>query len=400
MAMDVCDLIVIGGGPAALAAAREAARAGLDVVMLHEAALSYSRRGLRVRGLRQVWSVGPGFRADALGPDGPEALTAPRLIAVHAPDDRVVPFPGCTLPGVAGLGAEAGWRVVLAGCGPALVAAALRLGPAVLAVADLASPAEWLRDGQAAAFARLRRRGVLVLPRHTVMQAAGDGAVRRVQLGPVDRYGRPAHGAPRWIDTDALLVGHGPGALADITRLLRAAQRFGPACAGWVPVTDPYGRTSVPGLFAVAARDGAVAGRLAGQAAASDAGRTALAPDLRRQRRRATPRPPGRFYPGLLATIPPDTVICPCEGIARRDIDAAVAAGASEINQLKQFTRLGMGECQGRHCLDVAAALLAAPSGAVPGCATIRPPLRPVPLAALLGRFDYADIPVPSHAPL
>ena len=80
---------------------------------------------------RRVWSVTSGFRVDAIGPDGHEAFTAPRLIAATGAHERVVPFPGWTLPGVIGLAAATvllksqamlpGRRIVVAGCGPLLL---------------------------------------------------------------------------------------------------------------------------------------------------------------------------------------------------------------------------------------------------------------------------------------
>jgi bacterioferritin-associated ferredoxin len=107
--------------------------------------------------------------------------------------------------------------------------------------------------------------------------------------------------------------------------------------------------------------------------------------------------------PALVDAIPPETVICRCEGVTRATIDAASAEGAATINQLKHFTRCGMGPCQGRMCGEAAGALLAAAHGvpvAAVGFATGRIPLRPVPMDAILGDFDYADIPVPAAAPI
>jgi bacterioferritin-associated ferredoxin len=88
--------------------------------------------------------------------------------------------------------------------------------------------------------------------------------------------------------------------------------------------------------------------------------------------------------------------------VTRAEIEAALDAGAEEMNQLKQFTRCGMGPCQGRVCGEAAAELVAMRVGGREraGFATGRLPLRPVPMEALLGEFDYADIPVPAPAPL
>ena len=107
--------------------------------------------------------------------------------------------------------------------------------------------------------------------------------------------------------------------------------------------------------------------------------------------------------PALVEAIPPETIICRCEGITRAGLEAAAAAGAASMNQVKQFTRCGMGPCQGRSCGEAAGAILAAYHGVTPaelGFTTGRLPLRPVPMEAILGAFDYADIPVPAPAPL
>jgi bacterioferritin-associated ferredoxin len=117
--------------------------------------------------------------------------------------------------------------------------------------------------------------------------------------------------------------------------------------------------------------------------------------------------------PAQVAAIPQEAVVCRCEDVTRSAIDAAVTAGATDVNQLKHFTRCGMGPCQGRMCGDVAGELLAIHrAGGVTdraavdaarrevGTFTGRVPFRPVPLGDLVGRFDYDDIPVPPPAPL
>ena len=184
---------------------------------------------------------------------------------------------------------------------------------------------------------------------------------------------------------------------------------------------DAEGRTNLPGLYA--AGDGAgirgaamaqIAGARAGLAAAHDAGRLSaveLAAKLAPLRVRAAAA--ARFSAAMagmmalrsaqVAAIPGETVICRCEDVTRAEVEAAGRDGASELNQLKHFTRCGMGPCQGRMCGDVAAEVLAH-SLRVPrtdvGIWTGRPPLRPVPLDDLLGQFSYADIPIPAPAPL
>lgn len=465
---ELADLVVVGAGPAGAWAAIEASRAGLDVMLLDEAAAAggqvyraparaapgrpdpdrragdalraaLAASSVRHRPGRRVWSVTPGFQVDSVGPDGPERVRAPRLVASTGAYERVVPFPGWTLPGVVGLAAATallksqamspGRRVLVAGCGPLLAAVGAKLaasGVEVAAVVDLSSPGEWIAAFPALAtrpgllaqglgwVAALARRRVPVLFRHAVLRAEGTDAVARVQVGPVDAAGRPSGGRERWFDADALAVGHGLSPSSEIPRLLHAEHRFDALRGGWVPVTDPSGRTSVSGLFAAGdgagvagAAPAALAGRLAGLAAAADAGRGAPGTNLLPERDRALRFADAvaaliRPRPGLLDAVPDDTVVCRCEDVTRGEIEAAIAAGAREVNQLKHFTRCGMGPCQGRVCGETVAGLVARHAGSreVAGRWSMRPPLRPVPLDALLGGFTYDDIPVPEPAPL
>ena len=393
------------------------------------------------------------FRLDTLGAGGAGSVFAAGIALCPGAVERVLPFPGWTLPGVMGIAAATillksqrllpGRRVVVAGAGPLLAAVAagiLKGGGAVAAVVDLNGPAEWLRTvPRLAAMPRLAARGVVwlariagarvpILFRHSIRSAAGSERLEAVEAAPVDRAGRwcdrRGRDAGREIEADALVVGHGLSPATEIGRLLRVEHEFDRDRGGWRPVTDEWGRTSVAGCYAagdgagvLGAAAAALSGRITGVAAAIDAGR--LAPsaadaDVRRLRRghaRAA-----RFgaamtrltalRPAMVEAIPPDTIVCRCEDVTRREIDAAITRGASEINQLKHFTRCGMGPCQGRVCAEAAAELLAARIGGDPdegrgaaGQWTGRAPLRPVPMDSLAGRFDYEDLPLPPPAP-
>jgi thioredoxin reductase/bacterioferritin-associated ferredoxin len=469
------DLIVLGAGPAGANAALAASEAGLRVVVLDEqddaggqvwrqplpgleglpaspemrsgdalrARLSAS--GVDLRFGRRVWSVGGWYRVDALGPQGNETVEALSLIAATGAHERVVPFPGWTLPGVIGLaaatvliksqGVTPGRKVVVAGCGPLLVAVAagiVKLGGDVVAIVDLAGRRDWLAALPALATQpSLLGRGlnwavkigaarVPVYFGHAVREAQGQHALERIVIAPVNGAGAFAAGADIAIETDALCIGHGLVPGAEVTKLLRAKHVFDRLRGGFVPALDAYGRTSAEGLYACG--DGAglrgafvaeQAGRLAGLAAAHDAGAlpadrfVQLAEPIRTAISRARPFSDAMagmmaLRPSQVAAIAPETIICRCEDVTRGEIDAAHDAGAQDLNQLKHFTRCGMGPCQGRMCGDVAAELLAAKVGtrAQVGYWTGRPPLRPVPFDLLMGAFDYSDIPIPEPAPL
>ena len=469
----IFDIAVLGGGPAGMAAATEAAQGGARVVLLEEspapggqvyrapppgfvmkpdrdrrqgdalrAALFAS--GATIHTGCRVWGLGGGplvpegqahapFSLSALGADGvPFTLEARALILCCGTHERIIPFPGWTLPGVIGLAASTillkaqgvlpGRRVVVAGAGPLLYAVAAKLlagGASVAAVVDVATRGEWLRAlpalaargdllAQGAAWrARLLAAGVPVLAGAQVTVAEGDHALRRVIIGK------------KVIEADALCVGHGLVPATEASRTYRAQHMHRPEDGGWVPVLDACQRTSVPLLYA--AGDGAgvrgaaaapAAGRVAAMAALKDLGLAAdvaakLATEgvaLNRARRAgAAMARMMALRPAMVTAISAETIICRCEGVTRTQIEQAAAAGAGTMNQLKHFTRCGMGPCQGRICGEAAGALLAEARGvsiAEMGFATGRIPLRPVPMASILGDFDYGDIPVPTPAPI
>jgi NAD(P)H-nitrite reductase large subunit len=108
------------------------------------------------------------------------------------------------------------------------------------------------------------------------------------------------------------------------------------------------------------------------------------------------------MVPAQVAAIPGDTIVCRCEDVTRADIERAMDDGAHEVNQVKAWTRCGMGPCQGRSCGDIVGEIVALRMGSREraGNFTGRLPLRPVSLAAVTGEYRYADIPVPKAAPL
>jgi NADPH-dependent 2,4-dienoyl-CoA reductase/sulfur reductase-like enzyme len=464
-----CDVAVVGGGPAGLAAAAQLGQAGADVVLLDEApslggqyfkrrqgAVLASYGDYRPAGSRLIGAVRQaGVRCLAgqlvwgVDDDGATLLTAdtvsgaglaitPRacLVATGA-YERAVPFPGWQLPGVVTPGyalhlatcdrIPLGQRVVVAGTGPFLLAAAcavLRAGGGVAAVVELNRP---YRPGAAALAAarfpaRLRelagyaatlaRHRVPVLQGRRVLAAEGDGQVREVLIGPraTPRPGSaamPAGPVPRArrVPVDGIAVGFGFRPATELLRLL------GADCAqdelGDVfPRLDESGRTSVPGVYAageasqIAGLRAALAGgELAATAIAADLGlpappaakRRGAAARLAAERRFAALS--ARLYPVTPAdcvSMPDDTLVCRCEGVRAGELRRAAALGRPDLNAVKAATRAGMGPCQGRQCGTAAMALVAAAGGAGAARAaapafTARMPVKPVPLTAVTG---------------
>ncbi len=465
--LETPDLAVIGAGPAGAHAAMAAREAGLEVCLIDEApfaggqvyrapldgspghgaerkAADALRRSLAGSGVgslafHQVWTVSTApIRLSLAGP-GPVKSVRPRALLVAAgATERVVPFPGWTLPGVIGLaaatvllkspGALPAGPVVVAGRGPLLAATAAGLlarGVQVSCVVDGATRAEWVqalpallsRPDLAARGAlwlrRIKQAGVPMLYGHTVDAAFGAVALEAVRIRPVGRDGLPSAGRVRSVPARLLAVGHGLAPATDVLGLFGAALRHCADEAAWVPVLDRDGRTSVPGLYAAGDGTGVrgvaaaeLGGRLAGLAVARDLGALSAQQHAERAMRsrhrllraaRAGGAMARLMTPpaGLFARMPPGTVVCRCEDVTRAEIDAVLVAGASDLNQLKARTRCGMGPCQGRVCAPMAAALAALHPhvAAPPRPWTVRPPLRAVPIADLVGAFGYDEVP-------
>ncbi len=92
-------------------------------------------------------------------------------------------------------------------------------------------------------------------------------------------------------------------------------------------------------------------------------------------------------------------ILCRCEDVTAADVAKAVATGFDSLEEVKRYTGFGTGPCQGKDCLNVVAKHLATCTGRRLESLqpfTSRPPLSPVPLAALA---QMPDTPAHDEAP-
>lgn len=416
------DVLVIGAGPAGLAAARAARGHGVRVgladaqpdaggqVWRHAVGQAPTPAEPRLRRLLERgvdWL--PGTRIVATGhgellaedASGALRLRHRALILATGARELLLPFPGWTLPGVTGAGGaqaltkqgvpRAGQRWLVAGRGPLLLAAAATLrrhGAHVLGICER-TPGERLRrfayglprwPGKAAQALALRWQLARVPYWHDseVLAAHGDGRVEEVELRRDSTLRRMA--------CDGVAVGYGLVPDVALARMLGCALET-PARHPCVRV-DAWQRASVAGVHAageacgIGGRDCALAeGAIAGHVAA--AGEHAVPAALLRQRRHAR-----AFAAWLRACFEPatetwtpvaaDTVICRCEDVTLAQLD-----GFADARDAKLATRCGMGACQGRIC-GTALAELGLLGGVSPDLHR-RPPLFPARLDTLAG---------------
>ena len=79
------------------------------------------------------------------------------------------------------------------------------------------------------------------------------------------------------------------------------------------------------------------------------------------------------------------TFVCRCEDVTVAEIDNALELGLSSVEELKRYTGLGTGPCQGKECMATLARIMVKrgidPAQIEPF--TARPPAEPVTFAAL-----------------
>ena len=328
-----CDVLVIGAGPAGLAAAAAAREYGADVICLDlfsraggqyhmQPAAEGGRfeRSTQVAGGRaaekrchdlgvrflletEVFWAEPGFTVYARRGVDAVTIQATSIVAATGATERPIPFEGWTLPGVIGAGAAQrlikanatppGQNVVLAGTGPFLLAVAQTFATAGL---SLRAFVERQRPGLGALspflshpgrlpeaiglLRALKRTGARLHTGHAVLAALGDKCVEAVRLAPLGRDGKPDVDSAFTIEgIDCLAIGHGFQPGIDFTTLLQARHAFDPDLGGWHCVVDRQTQaTSIDGLFAAGETTGiggSVPARLSGRLAGLHAGRVA-----------------------------------------------------------------------------------------------------------------------------
>ncbi|TPM17128.1 NAD(P)/FAD-dependent oxidoreductase [Mesorhizobium sp. B2-3-5] len=452
-----CELAIVGGGPAGLAAAALAAELGVETILFDEQptpggqiyrnieansrkldALSdilgadhakglalverFRSSGAAYEPLSSIWQV---TAAGKLGVSqkGRAYLTrAGRIILATGAVERPFPVPGWTLPGVMGAGAaqtlmKASGVVpdrptVIAGSGPLTYLVAFQL---MKARAPLTGVIDTSRKG-------LLETGLTALP--VLPGFAGDllkglswmAALRRARIpvfsgrnvaaeggSRVEAVTFEGRGKRRRLPASLLLLHEGVVPNNQITASLRCRHVWDAAQMAWRPWTDEWGVTSAE-LVAVAgdgagisgARAAVHGGRLAALDAACRIGRISRAErDERARPERQHLQRDARFRAFLDNTYRPneavrrlanETIACRCEEVTAGDLRALVAEGFTDINQLKSFSRCGMGQCQGRMCGATVARILAQSLETdmeSVGYYRLRLPVKPLPVAQL-----------------
>ena len=475
---ETVGLAIIGAGPAGMSAAIAAREHGTDVLVLDEQAApggqiyhnvetviaerpetarvlggDYVAGAALVRAFRacgteysprtSVWEVSAvARREDARAPleigvlrDGvAEIVRAHCVIVATGAQERAVPVPGATLPGVMGAGGAQSLLkgsglvpdvpVVIAGSGPLVYLVAWQLaraGAPVHAVL-LTMPPGWMgRAGgtlpealamPGALCKGLEWRGALAARGVEIMQACDLAIEGRERVESVRFRHR---GRERSTRASLVLLHEGVIPNAHLTLAARFDHVWDARQHAFRPAVDEWGRTSEPGVLV--AGDGA---RILGAEAAVETGRIAALEAAYRlgrirvhqrdllarlhmaslaRRRRFREFLDLTFESGSTVRRPSDpaVTVCRCEEVTVAEIERVIAHGCPGPNQAKAFTRCGMGPCQGRMCANVVSEIFAERRHVgveEVGHYRIRPPVKPVTVGELAGLAGTGSSPV------
>ena len=373
-----------------------------------------------------VWELRPDATVGWLRGESAGYLRARQVVVANGAMERPVPFPGWTLPGVMTAGAvqtllKAGrlqpdGRVVLVGTGPLILLLAeqlrkLGVKPSLIgrtdtmsdklaaigsiklnSIASLAKGFGWLT--------RLRFAGIAMCTGVSNLMAHGRDKIESVSLSVAGRNIE--------LPCDLLVVHDGIVPATDVAHCAGLALEWLHDDTSWKPKTTEDGRAELAAGPSLTDSPCAIwisgdARRIGGADAAIAHGRQVatsivgelLGLSLKKElvsgashvAKTLSARPfiDKAFPRGIAAQLPEDsTVVCRCEELTAGDIRTAIHNGATGMDHLRGILRCGMGPCQGRSCAVTVARLLTEHGDASsPTPFRARPPLRPLPLAAL-----------------
>lgn len=330
---DETDLLVIGAGPAGLAAALAASNRGVRVTLIDENPVPFETMGEEIPlhfggrmgavvanrnamleallestpeladALEAGVDVRLGTVAWGLFPQRPTAAWIDGRVAGLADDERAyllrfrqvivasgsrdmgLAFPGWERPGV--MGASAAYRLamtydalsarvaVLVGSGSAALQIANALADKGVRIAAVIEQGEAV-TGDAALLERLVGQGTQVLTRHVIERAEGGlGDVEAVTLAAVDANGRHLQDTRQRIACDTVLLGIATVPAIELLEAAGCDTAFIPERGGHVALIDEAQRTSLPFILAAGDCAGTWAGKSVSAGVARREGRLA-----------------------------------------------------------------------------------------------------------------------------
>ncbi len=307
------EVIIVGAGPSGLSAAIEAAKRGIKTIVFDENEkpggqlfkqihkfFGSKKHHAKIRGfkigeelLKEADEAGVEvvLNATVIGLYADKEVVVRRgdevshykgdtVIVATGAAENMVTFPGWTLPGVIGAGAaqtmmnlhgiKPGKKILMLGSGNVGLVVSFQLLQAGCEVAALVDAAPKI-GGYGVHASKVARTGVPFYLSHTITKAHGEDHVTGVTISKVDEHFSPIEGTEKYFDVDTICMAVGLSPMSQLLKMSGCQMEDNPKKGGQVPITDEYGETSVPGLFAAGdvsgieeASSAMIEGRMAG----------------------------------------------------------------------------------------------------------------------------------------
>ncbi|MDK2983178.1 MAG: hypothetical protein PWP19_656 [Thermococcaceae archaeon] len=289
------DVVVIGGGPAGMMAAINASDAGAKVVLLDENPMlggqlvkqTHKFFGKReqfagVRGIKIAEILSEELKkrdievfletsAIMLLQDGEEKLVVgvrknkeliefkgKTVVVATGAMERMIPFENNDLPGVYGAGAiqtlmntygvKPGDRVLIVGAGNVGLILAYQLYQAGVKVEAIVEAMPKI-GGYFVHAAKVRRLGIPILTRHTILRAEGKEKVERAVVAQLDENWNVVPGSEKVFEVDVIALAVGLRPSIELLHQIGCQIKYVPELGGHVVIRDSRMETTIKGIF-------------------------------------------------------------------------------------------------------------------------------------------------------
>ncbi len=286
------DLIIIGGGPSGLCAAKMAAEAGIDVIIFESSfelggqlikqthkffgsESQYAKmRGfniaeklindikdfsnIEVKTNTTVVGLYPDYVVTTLEDDIYTRYQAKAIIVATGASEKFLAFENNDLPGIYGAGAVQtlmnlygvvpGKKIVMVGSGNIGLIVSYQLMQAGVKVKAIVEASKTI-GGYKVHASKMRRLGVPILTSTTVKRAIGKDKIEQVELIKLDENWNEIEGTNSFIDLDALCISVGLSPVHQLLSMVNAKTKYVSELGGFVPVIDERYQTSVKNIF-------------------------------------------------------------------------------------------------------------------------------------------------------
>src|SRR3989339_462378 len=287
------ELIIIGGGPSGLCAAKMAVEAGISVLLIDRSPKlggQLIKQTHKFFGSKAQYAKTRGYdiaqilidqvkdhplieilnQATVVGLYDDKVVTvyyqdtyikyqADAVIVATGASEKFLGFENNDLPGIYGAGAVQtlmnlygvlpGQEIIMVGSGNIGLIVSYQLLQAGVKVKAIIEAAPTI-GGYKVHASKIRRLGIPILTSTTVKRAIGKDSIEQIEIVSLDEKWQPISGSERIEKVDALCISVGLSPMHQLLSMVNAKTKFISELGGFVPVIDEHHQTSVAKIFA------------------------------------------------------------------------------------------------------------------------------------------------------